>query len=495
MQGDLRNTGALMHPMKIENGVPQPVFTGQGAWLSLQLASAAYSLNLAPWRESGWKDISYHIDNSLWTGEDANGSGVMGEYRQFLARFKAKTTNLLGQVLGTVRNREESDTCKAVVMCRKDECGKYLVAIGFMGTGKRFFDWISNFRIANEEGMHLGCLQLTRHFEESLPDILFPETAAELGLEKLTLQDILEECHQSGSRFKIWLAGHSQGGAVMQLFACRAVEDGVLRNHLIGYGFASPSVLYNTGKMDVRSIPLFHLLNRDDVTPRVGARLHIGICRMYSPTDAMRRTCYGKAWQEEAFRETLCLLNRIRDNEDAMLALIGFINDLQKLSDGATVQAVSELLGRFMPEKMLALLGGRMEDALGMAKRFVERNYYRSTGSRSLPRGLVAVWEERMGQMMDKRGPRNFVKCLLQALGIPHRMRMKESYGFTVPAYTYLVEQDLQGLHPCLMPRYPLADAGQRQALRKERRGFSGRFGRARPRSCAERKRNKAAAG
>lgn len=492
MQEDLKNTGALLMPMKTEHGLQQPAFSCEGAYLSLQLASLAYTLDTAPWRENGWRDMSYHIDNSLWTGEEVNGGGMLGEYRQLLARFKAKTTNWLGQVMGTVRNREESDTCKAVVMCRKDGSGKYVVAIGFMGTGKRFYDWISNFRIAEQEGMHQGCLQLTRHFEESLSHILFPETAKELSLNKLTLQDILTECRQSGSRFKIWLAGHSQGGAVMQLFAYRAIANGVLRSNLIGYGFASPSVMYKTGNVDLRSIPLFHLLNADDLTTRVGARLHIGRCLNDTPMEEMRKTCYGKANEDASFREMMLLIRCVRNNLDAMLFLIALLNRLQKLSDSVMVAAVSEILGRFMPEKLLGMLGGRMEDMLSMARRFVERNYYRSTGSRYLPQGIVAVWEGRIGRMMETMGARQFVKYLLQVLGIPHRMRMKESYGDALPAYAYMVERDMQHLKTVIMPCYLMSDGRQRLDLRMNRRHPFGRLGRGRRRSFAEKKRKKA---
>ena len=288
MPGDIN---ALMQPMKTEYARQMAVPNQAAAALSLQLASLAYTLDLDPWREDGWQDVSYHIDNKLLSGDAANASGglsgVISEYRQFMSRFKARSTNIINQVLGTVRNREESDTCKAVVMIKKAGLNRYLVAIGFMGTGKRVYDWLANIRIHNEEGMHQGTLQLTRRFEENLPEIVFPETARELGLEKLTLQDILQECRRTDSRFKIWMAGHSQGGGVMQLFAYRMISGGVLRSNMIGYGFASPSVLFGNSKMDVQSLPLFHLINEDDLVPRLGARVHVGQCLLYRPTMEM----------------------------------------------------------------------------------------------------------------------------------------------------------------------------------------------------------------
>lgn len=492
MQEKLEHTGWLMLPMRMENGWKQAVFTGSGASLSLQLASVAYTLEMGPWREAGWKDISYQIDNSLFTGEDVNGPGMRGEYKQFMARLKLKSANLLGQVLGTVRNREESDTCKAVVMCRKDESGRYLVALGFMGTGRRFHDWMANFRIADEQGMHMGCLQLTRHFEEKMPEILFPETAKELGLEKLTLMDIMQECKRPDSRFKLWLSGHSQGGAVMQVFAYRAMEEGLLQQNLIGYSFAAPSVMYKTGCMNLRSVPLFHIMNDDDLTPRIGARLHIGTCLSFHPTEEMRKACYGKVWEDERFRQVFSLVQRVRNNRDALLFLLALIRRMEQLSDWAAVQAVSEILGRYLPDKMLGLLGGRMDEGLRTLGRFVERKYYQSGGSRHLPEGVLAVWEEHMDRLMNAMGARPFVKCLLQVLGIPHRMRRKDSYGATIPVYAYVVERQLDRLQGCIMPRYALTDGDQRQRLRQDRRRPQGRFGNALRRSIAAgRRRNK----
>lgn len=483
MQGSLGEIQALMQPMKTENGLQRPILDQKAAMLSLQLASVAYTQQMTPWRESGWKDVSYHIDHTLLTGEDANGgdgsnfSGVMSEYKQFMARFRAKSTNIINQVLGTVRNKDESDTCKAIVMIHKDVGGRYLVAIGFMGTGKRVYDWLANFRIEEEEKMHKGCLQLARSFEENVQDIVFLETAKELGLEKLTLFDIMQECKKGDSRFKLWLAGHSQGGAVMQIFAYRALLQGVLRKNLIGYGFASPSVMYDAGEINLRSVPLFHIMNRDDLTPRLGARLHIGRCLCYDPTEEMRNICYGSAWQEEGFRRVFSMVQGVRNNEDAMLFILALLRSIEELSDGAAVQAVSELLGRMLPEKMTILLGGRMDEGIRMMRRFVERNYFHTTGERKLPLPRLEGLKKSIGQEMGRLGARGFMKNLMQVMGIPHRMRMKESYGKTIPAYTYIIKNEMESLYTALTLAHPSCVGEDRRALRRERKRFYGRFG------------------
>ena len=474
MDGNMEKTvdiNVLMQPMKTEYGRQTAALSKDAARFSLQLASLAYTLDLDAWRADGWQDVSYHIDNKLLSGEAANGtgglSGMISEYRQFMSRLKAKSTNIINQVMGTVRNREESDTCKAVVMMKKAGPNRYLVAIGFMGTGKRVYDWLANIRIHNEEGMHQGTLQLTRRFEENLQDIIFPQTARELGLEKLTLQDILQECRRTDSRFKIWMAGHSQGGGVMQLFAYRAVSRGVLRSNMIGYGFASPSVLFGNSKMDVQSMPLFHVINEDDLVPRLGARVHVGQCLLYRPTADMRQACYGKVWKSEAYEAAFGLVQRVRHTEDVMALVMALCSALQQLSDEATVQAASELLGRFLPERMVSLLGGQMDQGLQALQRYVERNYRQATGKEELPAGKITVFRNAIMAEMETYGTRVFVKCLLQVMGIPHRLRYQAVHGEAVPAYAYLTDEGFFGLRKGISAQYP--SIPYRQAVKRKR--------------------------
>lgn len=480
--GDIKE---LMMPMKTDRGLRRPVFTQNGALLSLRLAQTAYSLQMGPWRDAGWKDVSYHIDHTLLTGEEANGAsggigGVFSEYKQFMARFRARSTNLLGQVLGTVRNREESDTCKAVVMIKRQEGNRYLVAIGFMGTGKRVYDWMANFRLANEEGMHRGCLQLTRNFEERLEELVFLETARELGLEKLTLQDILQECKRPDSRFKIWMAGHSQGGAVMQLFAYRALQNGVLRENMIGYGFASPSVMYGPGKMNLAGVPLLHICNGDDLTPRVGARLHIGQLALYHPEDEMRNACYATAWQN--VRREMALLACLRNTEGLMLFVMALCRALQELSDEATVLAFSELAGRFMPEKMRGMLGGRMDEGVRTLEKYVKRQYYSTTGKHSLPEGWLKTLKGRIAQEMQQSSPRQFIRNVLRAMAEPHRLQEKNEHENGWASYAYITEKGWETLKTVITLEHPAIKA-DRQQLHRKRRKWPTRFGYAKRRN------------
>lgn len=416
-------------PWTDEEGLPGPVFSRRAARISLELAATAYDLEVDSWREAGWRDFSYLVDDSLLTGGAVNYSGGKGlggaisEYFQRLALSRIRRQNPISQLRGALRQREGSDTCKALIMLHPAPGGRYLVAVGFMGTGKRIYDWFSNFRMSEKEGVHAGFLELTQQFESHCNAISFPETAREMGREKLTLSDILDECRRPGSRFRIWMAGHSQGGAVMQLAALRTIQSGFLRQNLIGYGFASPSVIYENQQCDLSGIPIFHILNSDDVTPRLGAALHAGKCRIYAAGEEMQEKCYASMAGDCAFFMMLSLLREMRDNPSAMLFMLGLLHALEELPDGESMEVLTGVLGKMLPEKLLGALGGRLDQLLNRLIGKLERMYLQLTGESCIPSGQVRRLHNRLKEALSLFGPRAFVSSFLKALSLPHKLK------------------------------------------------------------------------
>ena len=298
---DLSDLGSLVKPfVRDPFNRLRPPFSRGAAELSLELASMAYTLDLDPWAEAGWNDFSIQIDDDLQSGL-TRGTSADGERMRALinalkvrrAKAALRERNPVSQVMSALRQRERSDTIKAVCMMHPLPEGRFLLAIGFMGTGKRFYDWISNFRFTTEEGFHKGFYQLCTYFEQGAESIVFPATAKALGLEKLTLGEVLSEMKSLSSRFRLWMAGHSQGAAVMQVFCHRLMTDwGVLAQNMTGYGFASPTVATGRLVQDPAAYPLYHILNSDDMVPRMGALLHLGLCLEYPADDDFRERCY-----------------------------------------------------------------------------------------------------------------------------------------------------------------------------------------------------------
>ncbi len=427
---DLNDITPLCMPWEENRGLVQPVFSRKAALLSLELASSAYDLDLDAWREAGWRDFSFQVDNTLLTGQAVNGvsgglSAVISDYFKFLARARLNRINPISQLRGALRQREGSDTCKAVVMLhpRPGPAGRYLVAVGFMGTGRRIYDWFSNFRLNREEGMHAGFLQLTREFEKKAWEICFPETAKELNLDRLTLSDILAECRRPGSRFRLWMAGHSQGGAVMQLFALREIRRGFLRQNMIGYGFASPSAVYARPDCDLGSFPLLHILNADDVFPRIGAALHVGRCRVMYPDTAMRAACAHAVWQDEVFRQAHRLLRSVTDSGGAFLLLWAMLLALGDVPADSAMAALNALAGSLAPEKLASALGSRREDILKALSRRAAQGYGVASEGREPPKETLAVLRGQIAALVTRYGGARFAKAALSCMAVFHRLR------------------------------------------------------------------------
>ena len=471
---DLGSLMPLCMPWEENLGLAQPVFSREAALLSFELAASAYDLNLDAWREAGWRDFSFQVDNTLLTGQNVNGapggglSAVISDYFRYLTRARLKRVNPISQLRGALRQREGSDTCKAVVMLHPLSGGRYMVAVGFMGTGKRIYDWFSNFRLNREEGMHAGFLQLTKEFEKNAEEICFPETAQELKMDKLTLSDILAECRRPGSRFRLWMAGHSQGGAIMQLFAYREIRRGFLRQNMIGYGFASPSAVYARMNCDTGSFPLLHILNADDIFPRMGAAMHIGRCRVMYPDEKMRAACYQPVWQDELFRQVHRLLRGVTDSGGAFLLVWAMLLALEDVPADSAMAALNGLAGSLVPEMLLSALGSRREDILLALAQRVAKGYRLATDGRTPPIDTMRVLRGRVAALILRYGGAKFAKTALSCLGASHKL---------LGPYQYIVTQGFDDLKQRLW-QPPVSAMGRMENKKNARHPAAGRYAR-----------------
>lgn len=63
----------------------------------------------------------------------------------------------------------------------------------------------------------------------------------------------------------------------MQVYAhLKMNETGISARNLIGYGFASPTVMAGRAVRDPSAYPLYNILNSDDLVPHCGAAVHLG---------------------------------------------------------------------------------------------------------------------------------------------------------------------------------------------------------------------------
>lgn len=433
----------------------RPPFSREAAELSLELASMAYTLDLDPWAEAGWNDFSIQIDDTLQSGL-THGTSADGERMRALinalkvrrAKAALRERNPVSQVMSALRQRERSDTIKAVCMMHPLPEGRFLLAIGFMGTGKRFYDWISNFRFTTEEGFHKGFYQLCTYFEQGAESIVFPATAQALGLEKLTLGEVLSEMKSLSSRFRLWMAGHSQGGAVMQVFCHRLMTDwGVLAQNMTGYGFASPTVA--TGRLvhDPAAYPLYHILNSDDMVPRMGALLHLGLCLEYPADNDFRERCYDLSPLPADVAARLALAPYQRAMVDTPTILMYGTAFFQCLAEEKGEEGLASLLDRkwAIPavDRMLQAAGGKAMDLLDRLIENAQNGHAALTGQPMDEQALAAL-RDRMRPVVHAFPFRRLMGAVLAYCMPPHHLVHRQQDG----AYAVIVKDGLKRLRP-----------------------------------------------
>lgn len=443
-------------------GQRMPPLSPEAIRQSLALAEMTYTLDITPWLAAGWRDFSFQIDNVLESsGQHTEQSSIQtpGDeafqqlaelHRMRRAQTALRARNPVGQILAALRQREGSDTVKAVCMAHPLPEGKHLIAIGFMGTGKRFYDWFSNFRFSDENGFHRGFSQLCTHFEEGLSSISFPATAMQLGLEQLTLSDILTELQCPDSRFQLWMAGHSQGGAVMQVFTHRLLHQrGVLARHIRGFGFASPTAASARLTGRPSAYPLWHIQNRDDLVCRIGAQVHLGQCLEFDPDETFRQqVCPAPVLPADAAcRQWLRpLLYGIRDTADNLLNVTALMlcaveekgeDALNLLMDRGRSLAVLDWL--------YAFAGDRAQSAVKQLEAHQRRMYRELTG-RDMDAALLRSRMEQMRPYVAVTSLRRILTGLTACLTQPHLLN--EDDPFRPGAYRLIVNHHLHRLRP-----------------------------------------------
>ena len=419
----------------------KPRLTKEGMQLSLELVQSTYALEYAPWAEAGWQDIRLQIDHLLTDPLEKETEAGRGQYRQ--AQELLNRRDPITQVAGTLRQARTVDTCKAMVMGRREEkSGKIVIAISFMGTSQRIFDWVSNLRMQQENGRHRGFMQLTRQFLEREGEITFPAIAEALGRDALTLGDILRECTREETPFLLLLTGHSQGAAVAQLYMEHLLSRGVRSEHIAGYAFASPSVLEEKGARE--SYPMFHILNADDVVPRMGARFHLGDMLMYVPDADFRRACYGWGWEKENVDDRKLVRNVTGLTRNTQMDLIVTAAYLRLLREAPleTLKEGMRSLGHpvlWLPDTMTENLQWRLERGIDRMIDFAA-DAYESIFETSMEAEHVVSVMHTIRRVESVIGMQRFARAFGELCMEPHRVQPRE--GTEDAAYARIVRQE-----------------------------------------------------
>lgn len=425
----------------------------QAARFGLELAQLAYDFEVDQWLEAGWTDVSIQVNSRLFSGVSSQ-----DEDKSWLQQAKNLVLPKLAQGLKSVANPvaeikslldpdQELETGKAIVLLRQDEEKRFTIAIGFMGTGKRAQDWAGNMRFSHEDHLHEGFSFIANQFIENEKDIHFPTAASALGLKDLTLDDVLFFCRLEGSPFRLVLAGHSQGAAVLQVWTWKKRQEGVLRGYLNGFGYAAPVVA--SRPVDTQAAcPITLFLAEDDVFTRVGLNHHIGAAWRLSADDAFRAACYGKYDKDPLFNAVLGLFNRLNDTRTGFLFCLGYLESLSDRPEKMIVESLTAFLEKPWAES-LADLPVKMEEwtvKLLRQSKLAFAGFYQDVTGAAPPDEEVEEFYALINPVMDQFGAIAFSQMIVKALHLTHSLVNREPGLADHAPYSYLVIRGFNSL-------------------------------------------------
>jgi hypothetical protein len=422
-----------------------PQLNREAARFALELAAVAYNFDVDRWLNADWTDISIQADERVLTGVRAPESEpaplrqrILNEYLEVSARRYIASNHIIRRVSGrALRRSKEQETGKAITMIHPLPAGRYAVAVGFMGTGRRASDWAVNFRLRHPDGFHEGFALLCRQFMENADKILFERTATRLGLPRLSLQDIILEAGQGNNRFKFLVAGHSQGAAVMQLWVHELIKQGVPPEDILGYGFGSPSVAAGPAQY-AQDYPLFHFINSEDLFARVGLLHHFGHCYVYQADAPMRDLCYQGMQISPLFMSMLATANSFGGTHDALRFNIAYIEALKLLPPREAAAALAVFTGTGLKERLLLSRDEPVGGLLRLMGRSARRFYERA--------GVAAIEETELtdliahtAEQIEINGAETYTRMFLRVLSIPHALILRDEGSPGLAPYSYMV--------------------------------------------------------
>lgn len=423
-----------------------------GSRFGLELAQLAYDFKTEPWINAGWTDIAIQVDRRVLSGIHIPENGadwrqsLMNQLIPKLAQRLTVLSNPITQLRGLKDESLFYDTGKAITMVKPLPDNRFVVAIGFTGTGKRPQDWISNLRFEHPEGLHEGFNDLALLYEGNAEEIQFPTAAGILGLDKLTLQDVLQECGQENSRFTLLMAGHSQGAAVLQVWTMRRLREGLQPGNLVGMGFACPTVAKGL-EQEENGFPLTLFASKDDVFTRIGLCEHLGCMQLFEPDDAFRAQSYAEYWDKPLFHQMLDLMHQVHCTEDAMVMILGFLEAFEGVPRKEAGAAMAIFIKALMVERWLPMA----EETVGKMLRFMRLSiarYYALLNGIAPPREEVEKARFLAQQMLiDYRAP-DITTMFFETLTKTHSLSGSALGQEDLAPYSYMVVRGFHGIKP-----------------------------------------------
>ena len=442
---DISQTVAFFLPREADGfGGMRPPFSPQLARMSAELASNVYDLNLAPWVKAGFTDCTFVVeDRVVALDQDSHSTlaTIENEWKRRRAKSLIQGVRPIGDLMRALRQILRTDMGKSVVMTRILPDGRVVVAISFIGTTQKFFDWFSNFKLKRETGIHYGFLELARHFDAQASRVSLPALAQALGKETFTLADALAETRGTDGRFKLWLSGHSQGGALVQTYTHLLLGRGIPAENIIGYSFASPTVSVCGSAENPAGYPLYHIVNADDITTRVGAHIRLGMDCVYFPDDAFRKAHYRiETALQPAFDRMSFLAAQVQTTQDTFAWGIALMGLLGAAPEDETVEA---LFMELIPHMSIMRRMGLDTNEIAQFLRGKLTEYHEALTGVLPDEAQCNRYAEAFRSATVEFGAKHTAQSLLCSLLVPHGIRPDKRDEAFVPPYIAITRKYL----------------------------------------------------
>ncbi len=417
-------------------------FSQAGASLGLELSKLSYSIDFDNWIKAGWFDISVKIREKIYSGKgslEENDKLQSRFYKTILPKFARFSpsygTISTGMKLSASSTLYSGERGRAVTLVKKTADKKYLIALGLAGTGKNFISWLLNFDFEHEDGLHAGFRQIGDSFLASADNIEFPALAGELSLERLSLKDIFTSAKDPESPFKLFLSGHSQGAAEMQIIMLRLIQRGVCAKNITAYGFAPPTTA--CASFTAPDMPVFLIGNADDVFSKTGLDKHIGNFYLYSGSDEMRRYCYGDSLKNPLFVYAIKTLSNIKSTEEGLFFSLSFIYAASYMPKEES-DKIDEIWGmQFLPQKIQV-------NSVFVLRAYLREKYEALTGkepdNERLMRSAIEMYNE-----IKHKDVADIINAFIDALRAAHSLKVKNEDS-VLSCYTYIIQRDFDKL-------------------------------------------------
>ena len=419
------------------------------ARMSAELAANVYDLQIQPWVKAGWMDCSFVIEDkvvALDRDSDSKLAAIENEWKRRRARTLIRGLRPIGDLMRAARQLFVTDMGKSVVMARALPDGRAVIAISFIGTTQKFFDWFSNFKMQPHTGMHYGFLQLARQFDAQAARVLLPGLAAAFQEETYTLLDALLEAKREDSRVVFWISGHSQGGALVQTYTHLLLERGIRPELIFAYSFAAPTVTVCGGVSDPKAYPVFNVVNTDDIVSRVGSQVRLGVDLVYFPDDPFRAAHYGvETPLQKAFDRMLFVGGQVRSTSEGLCFGIALTRMLYAMDVDKHAEL---LLTEIIPHLSLLRKMGLDTREIAIYAEGKMAEYHRAFTGAAPDDALCDRYAESLRLLSCEFGPRDTARALALALRAPHRIQPDPRDESFIPPYIAIVRRHLSEATP-----------------------------------------------